>query len=184
MNMGIKNVIEKVGTIPGQGSILEQIDKLLRKQQRRNLFEMLEEIDKRAVENFPVVLYKSFPQNGKQNPALLRFFLPKWRGYDEVFWQALGDYIVLAVHRVTDVDYDRIRGKIKVLYFAKSKGRVKSPEHIRGIIQRIAFLIDTEDLPTDFTRFRSMADRRGQIGEISKEQAALIGAAIKLLPNV
>ena len=42
-------------------------------------------------------------------------------------------------------------------------------------------MIDTEDLPTDFTRFRSMADRRGQIGEISKEQAALIGAAIKLL---
>jgi hypothetical protein len=182
--MKILNVFDKVGTVPGQGSILEQIDKLLRKQQRRNLFGMLEQIDQRAVAKFPVVLYKSLPQNGKINPALLRFFLPKWQGYDEVFWQALGDYIVLSVHRVTDVDYDRIRGKIKVLYFAKSKGRVKSPEHIRSIIQRIAFLIDTEDLPTDFTRFRSMADRRGQIGEISKEQAALIGAAIKLLSIV
>jgi hypothetical protein len=184
MNREVLNAIEKVGTIPGQGSALEQIDKLLRKQQRRNLFEMLEQIEIKTVEHFPVLLYKSLPQNGKRNPALLRFLLPKWRGYDEVFWQALGDYIVLAVHRVTDVEYDRIRGKMKVLYFAKSKGRIKSPEHIRGIIQRIAFLVDTEDLPTDFTRFRRMAERRGQIGEISKEQAALIGAAIKLLSKV
>ena len=103
--MKILNVFDKVGTVPGQGSILEQIDKLLRKQQRRNLFGMLEQIDHRAVAKFPVVLYKSLPQNGKINPALLRFFLPKWQGYDEVFWQALGDYIVLSVHRVTDVDY-------------------------------------------------------------------------------
>jgi hypothetical protein len=184
MNMGILNAIERVGTIPGQGSILEQIDKLLRKEQRRNLFEMLEQLDENTVEKFPVVLYKRLPQNGKKEPALLRFLLPKWKEYDEVFWQALGDYIVLAVHRVTDVDYDRTRGKIKVLYFAKSKGRVKSPEHIRKIIQRIAFLVDTEALPTDFTRFRRMAERRGQIGELSKEQAALIGVAIKLLPGV
>lgn len=184
MHLGIQNIIEKVGTISGQGSILEQIDKILRKQQRTNLFVMLEQLDQRMVEKFPVLLYKSLPQNEKKNPALLRFFLPKWQGYDEVFWQALGDYIVLAVHRVTDVEYDRIRGKIKVLYFAKSKGRVKSPEHIRKIIQRLAFLVDTEALPTDFTRFRRMAERRGQIGEISKEQAALIGAAIKLLSEV
>jgi hypothetical protein len=184
MNMGIKNVLEKVGMVPGQGSVLEQVDKLLRKQQRTNLFEMLEQLDKETVAQFPVVLYKTLPQNGKTTPALLRFFLPKWQGYDEVFWQALGDYIVLAVHRVTDVEYDRIRGKIKVLYFAKSKGRVKSPEHIRGIIQRLAFLVDAEELPTDFTRFRRMADRRGQIGEISKEQAALIGAVIKFLPKL
>ncbi len=58
MNMGIQNVIGKVSTIPGQGSILEQINKLLRKQQRTNLFEMLEQIDKRTVEKFPVVLFR------------------------------------------------------------------------------------------------------------------------------
>jgi hypothetical protein len=184
MDMEILNVIQKVGTIPGQGSMLEQIDKVLRKQQRTNLFVMLEQIDENAIEDFPVILYKSLPQNGKRKPAVLRFFLPKWQGYDEVFWQALGDYIVLAVHRVTDVDYDRLRGKIKVHYFAKSKGRIKSPEHIRSIIQRLAFLIDAEDLPTDFTRFRSMAERRGQIGELSKEQAAIIGVALKFLPKV
>lgn len=178
------NVLEKVVMVPGQGSALEQIDKILRKQQRTNLFEMLEKMDSATFEHFPVVLYKSFPQNGKKSPALLRFFLPKWCGYDEVFWQALGDYIVLAVHRVTDVEYERIKGKLKVLYFAKSKGRIKSPEHIRLIIQKIAFLVDNEDLPTDFTRFRRMAERRELIGEISKEQAALLGAAIKLLSKM
>lgn len=182
--MEILKVIQKVGLVPGQGSTLEQIDKLLRKQQRTNLFEMLERIDAKTVDQFPVILYKSLPQNGKIKPAVLRFYLPKWRGYDEVFWQALGDYIVLAVHRVTDVEYDRLRGKVKVLYFAKTKGRVKSPEHIRSIIQKLVYLIDTEELPTDFTRFRRMAERRGQIGELSKEQAALIGAALKFLPKL
>ncbi len=182
--MEILKVLQKLGSVPGQGSTLEQIDKLLRKQQRIILFEMLESLEEETVEKFPVILYKSFPQNGKLKPAVLRFFLPKWQGYDEVFWQALGDYIVLAVHRVTDVEYDRLRGKIKVLYFAKSKGRVKSPEHIRSIIQRLAYLVDTEDLPTDFTRFRRMAERRGQIGELSKEQAAFIGAALKFLPEL
>jgi hypothetical protein len=49
------------------------------------------------------------------------------------------------------------------------------------IIQKIAFLVDTEGLPTDFTRFRRMTERRGSLGEMSKEQAALIGAALKLI---
>lgn len=181
--MELLKVVEKLGTFPGQGSVMEQIDKLVRKQQRTNLFQMLDEIDENVIREYPVVLYKSLPQNGKKKPAVLRFYLPTWRGYNEVFWQALGDYIVLAVHRVTDVEFDRIRGKIKVLYFAKSRGRVKSPEHIRSIIQKLAFLVDTEVLPTDFTRFRRMAERRGQIGELSKEQAAIIGAALKFLPK-
>jgi len=65
-------------------------------------------------------------------------------------------------------------------YFPKLKGRIKHPEDIREIIQKIAYLVDTEGLPTDFTRFRRMTERRGSLGEMSKEQAALIGAALKL----
>jgi hypothetical protein len=49
------------------------------------------------------------------------------------------------------------------------------------IIQKIAYLVDTEGLPTDFTRFRRMTVRRDSLGEISKEQAALIGVALKLV---
>jgi hypothetical protein len=70
---------------------------------------------------------------------------------------------------------------MKLEYFEKIKGRIKFPEDIREIIQKIAFLVDTEALPTDFTRFRRMAERRGSLGEMSQEQAALIGAALKFI---
>ena len=66
-------------------------------------------------------------------------------------------------------------------YFAKIKGRIKYPDDITEIIQNIAYLVDTEALPTDYTRFRRMAERRGSLGEMSKEQAALIGAAFKFI---
>ena len=76
--------IEKVHSGVGQGSFLEQIDKRYRKQQRVTLFEMLEDVDNREVEKFPVDLYKHIAQNGKKQPALLRFSLPLWKNYDEI----------------------------------------------------------------------------------------------------
>jgi hypothetical protein len=173
--------IEKVHSSIGQGSVLEQIDKFYRKQQRLALFQMLEKVDNKEVDNFPVVLYKHIEQKGKKQPALLRFSLPLWINHDEIFWQSLGDYVILAVHRVKDLDFDRARGRMKVEYFAKIKGRIKYPKDIREIIQKVAYLVDTEALPTDFTRFRRMAERRGSLGEMSKEQAALIGATLKFI---
>jgi hypothetical protein len=173
--------LETVHTGIGQGSVLEQIDKRYRKQQRLTLFEMLDKVGDQAVAHFPVELYRHIPQIGKKQPALLRFSLPLWKNHDEIFWQSLGDYVILAVHRVKDLEFDRLRGRMKVEYFAKIKGRIKYPEDIRGIIQKIAHLVDTEALPTDFTRFRRMAERRDSLGEMSKEQAALIGAALKFI---
>ena len=173
--------LEKVHSGIGQGSVLEQLDKVYRKQQRLTLFELLDEVDDRAIEHFPVILYKWFPQNGKKQPAFLRFSLPLWKGHDEIFWHSLGDYVILAVHRVKDISFDSPRGRMKVEYFEKIKGRIKYPEDIRRIVQKIAFLVDTEALPTDFTRFRRMAERRDSLGEMSKEQAAVIGAALKLI---
>ena len=180
MDTSMNNVLDKLGTHPGQGNVLEQIEKLLRRQHRRRLYEMLDHIDKNKVGNLVVTLEKYVPQIGRKRPAILRFSLSKWQGYDELFWQALGDYAILALHRVKDVEYDVTRAKIKVRYFAKLEGDVKSPERIGEIIQGIAHLIDTEALPTDFTRFRRMTERRGSLGEMSKEEAALIGAAIKV----
>jgi hypothetical protein len=133
------------------------------------------------VEHFPVVLYRHIAQYGKKIPALLRFYLPLWENHDEIFWQSLGDYVILAVHRVKDLEFDRVRGRMKLEYFVKIKGRIKYPEDIRKIIQKIAYLVDTEALPTDFTRFRSMAERRESLGQMSKEQAAVIGAALKFV---
>jgi hypothetical protein len=181
MTSTLKTVLGKVHNGLGQGGVLEQIDKIFRKQQRITLFELLETIDNKDMEPFPVVLYKSIAQNGKKQPALLRFYLPFWKDHDEIFWQSLGDYIILAVHRVKDIEFDRTRGRMKMEYFSKIKGRIKHPEDIRQIIQKIAYLVDIEALPTDFTRFRRMAERRDSLGEMSKEQAALIGAALKFI---
>jgi hypothetical protein len=182
METAIEKILETVGTIPGQGGLLEQFDKRLRKLQRRVMFELLDSISKEEVEQLPVELYKTVLMDGNRVPALFRFYLPTWRGYDEVFWQALGDYAILSLHRVKDLEYNSAKGTIKIEYFVRTSGRIRSPEEIRGIIQKIAFLVDNETLPTDFTRFRSMAERRGQIGELSKEEAAAIGALLKLLP--
>jgi hypothetical protein len=181
MKNSLSIALEKVHSGVGQGSVLEQIDKRYRKQQRLTLFEMLENVDENKVENFPVILYKNIPQNGKKQPAVLRFFLPTWKNHDEIFWQSLGDYIILAVHRVKDLEFDRLRGRLKIEYFEKIKGRIKYPDDIKEIIQKISYLVDIEALPTDFTRFRRMAERRGSLGEMSKEQAAIIGAAFKFI---
>ena len=176
-----KTELENVYKSIGQGSVLEQIDKRYRKMQRLNLFELLEKMDDKEVENFPVHLYKQIPQYGKKQAALLRFYLPLWINHDEMFWQALGDYVILAVHRVKDLNFDIDRGRLKLEYFPKIKGRIKYPQDIREIIQKIAYLVDAELLPTDFTRFRRMAERRGSLGEMSKGQAAIIGAALKFI---
>jgi hypothetical protein len=173
--------LEKVHAGVGQGSLLEQLDKRYRKHQRLILFEMLEKIDRKAFQHFPVILYREVAQVGKKQPALLRFHLPLWENHDEIFWQSLGDYVILAVHRVTDLEFDRSRGRMKVEYFPKIKGRIKHPRDIREIIQKLAVMVDTEDLPTDFTRFRRMTERRGSLGEMSKEQAAAIGALLKFV---
>jgi hypothetical protein len=178
----IQNILGTVGTIPGQGGLLEQFDKRLRKLQRKVMFELLEGISREEIETLPVELYKMVLIDGKNRPALFRFHLPTWEGYDEVFWQALGDYAILALHRVKDLEYNAAKGKMKIEYFVKTSGRIRSPEEIRTIVQKIAYLVDNEVLPTDFTRFRSMAERRGQIGELSKEEAAAIGALLKMLP--
>ncbi len=181
MENSFVTALETVHAGVGQGGVLEQIDKRYRRQQRLTLFEMLEAVSSLDVENFPVIFYKHIPQNGKKEPALLRFSLPLWKNHDEIFWQALGDYVILAVHRVKDLEFDKLRARLKVQYFAKIKGRIKHPEDIRQIILKIAYLVDTEALPTDFTRFRRMAERRGSLGEMSKEQAAVIGVALKFI---
>jgi len=181
MDKSTGNILDKLGSRPGQGSVLEQIEKLLRRAQRRKLYEMLDQIDNSKIRDSVVKLEKCIPQIGRKRPASLRYLLPNWQGYDELFWQALGDYAILALHRVKDVDYDTTRAKIKIQYFAKLEEEAKSPERIGEIIQGIAYLIDTEALPTDFTHFRRMTERRGSLGEMSKEEAALIGATIKLV---
>lgn len=169
-------------SIPGQGSALEQMDKLIRRTQRIALYEILDQANPKELDQFPIITDNSIAQCGKKLPARLRYRLPTWRGYDDVFWQALGDYIILALHRVKDVEYDSQRAKICIQYFNKATGKIiKSAEDIRIIIRGLAYLIDTEFLPTDFTRFRRMTERKDSLGEVSKEKAALAGLILKFI---
>lgn len=177
----LTTVLEEIHTSVGQGGILEQIDKLCRRQQRLTLFQILEKVEDADYKKYPVIIYKHIPQNGKKQPALLRFSLPFWKGHDEIFWQALGDYVILVIHRVKDLNFDKSLGRMKMTYFPKIKGRIKYPQDIGVIIQKIAYLVDSEVLPTDFTRFRRMTERHGSLAEMSKEQAALIGVALKVI---
>lgn len=103
MNDAIREVLEMAVTEPGQGSVMEKLDKKVRKIQRVRLYEMLEQIE----DDFPVELCKHIPQVGKIRPAVLRFHLPKWRYYDEIFWQALGDYVILALRSIKDIEFNR-----------------------------------------------------------------------------
>ncbi len=185
METSIEKILENVSTTPGQGGLLKQFEKRLRKMQRKVLFKMIDSLAEEAVERVPVVLYKAVLMEGNKMPSLLRFHLPTWREYDQVFWQALGDYAILTLHRVKDLEYDAYSGKMKIEYFVRAPetgGRVRSTEEIRKIIQKIAFLVESEKLPTDFTHFRRMAERKGQIGEVSQEKAVAFGALLKLLP--
>ena len=69
--------LEKVHSGVGQGSVLEQIDKRYRKQQRLTLFGMLEQIDNNKINDFPVILYKHIAQNGKKTAGVVAIFSPE-----------------------------------------------------------------------------------------------------------
>jgi hypothetical protein len=179
MDNTVQKVLEMIITEPGQGNVMEKLDKKVRKLNRVKLYEMLEQIKS----DFPVELYRYIPQVGKIQPAVLRFRLPKWRHYDEIFWQALGDYVILALRSVKDIKFNGQAAKLKIEYFATKK-RHKSPEEITEIVKGLACLIDAESLSTDFTHFRRMAERRGSLGEMKKEQAALFGVALQMATSV
>lgn len=175
MDDTIQKVFEMSFIQPGQGNIMEKLDKKVRRLQRARLYEMLEQVKS----DFPIDLYHYIPQIGKIRPAVLRFHLPQWRHYDEVFWQALGDYVILALRSVKDIEFNKLTAKLKIEYFATKK-RSKSPEEIRVIVKGLACLIDEEFLSTDFTHFRRMAEKRGSLGEMKKGQAALFDVALQM----
>jgi hypothetical protein len=173
----MQKVVEMIVSSPGQGSVLEKLDKKIRKLERETLYKMLEQIKGRG--DFVVDLYKHIPQVGRIRPAVLRFHLPAWRHYDEVFWRALGDYVILALRSIKDIEFDKTSAKLKIEYFATKK-RPKSTEELTEIVRGLAILIDMEMLSTDFTHFRRMAERRGSLGEMKKEEAALLGVAFEM----
>jgi hypothetical protein len=179
MEMEMQKAIEKLFARPGQGSLLEQMDKLLREIQRSVLEKLLKGVDPEEAERFVVDMYYFQPQVKMKEPTLARFSLPQWKGFNEVFWQALGDYLILTLHSVIDVDFNRSKGALKIRYFHAEYSN-KTPEDVKRVIKQLAVLIEKRVLPTDFTIFRRMAERSQSIGEISKKEAAMIGGAFEL----
>lgn len=179
MDVEIQNVLGKLFIRPGQGSLLEQMEKLLREVQRTELNKLLKGVDPKETDQFIVDIYHFQPQVKMKEPTLVRFNLPKWKGFNEVFWQALGDYLILTLHSVIDVDFNRVKGALKVRYFHTEDSQ-KYPEDIKNVIKKLAVLVEKRILPTDFTIFRRMAERTRSIGEISKKEAAIIGGVFEL----
>jgi adenylosuccinate lyase len=56
---GIQKILETVSTVPGQGGLLEQFDKRLRKLQRKMIFELFEKVSKEE---------KDRPDDRQRNP--------------------------------------------------------------------------------------------------------------------
>lgn len=176
-----QDIVEDLLNNPGQGGLPEQIAKKIRKGQREVLYGMINEVSEEDAAAMPVSCYKHIRQVGKKRPALMRFGIPKWKGHLEVFWQALGDYLILALHSVDDIEYDDMRGVIMIKYSDTLSRRAKPPEFIATVIAKIAVLIDQEKLQADFTRFRRMSERKGTLGEMPAWAGALMAIAPKVI---
>jgi hypothetical protein len=68
MDKSTNDVLDRLGTRPGQGSLLEQVEKLLRRQQRRNLYKMLDQIDKNKVGDLVSRLKNASRRSGEKGP--------------------------------------------------------------------------------------------------------------------
>jgi hypothetical protein len=178
----LATITQEIDSTPGQGNFLEQINKMLRKKQRGALFDMFRELDNKGIKLPEVILYKNIPQTEKQYPARLRFKLPDWENnHHDVFWKSLVYYTELAVHRVTNNSYDKNGGTLMIEYFQKDQGHKREPEDVLEIIKKNSYLVDNEILPTDYTRFRLMAEHSDTVGEMSPTQAALVGLLLKII---
>jgi hypothetical protein len=99
--MTFLDVLETVTKGPGQGRLLEQIEKIVRAQQRERLCALLVQIDEEKLQGTKVLLEFSLPQKGKCDPAINRFVILSWKRYDEIYWRALVDYTILALRQLT-----------------------------------------------------------------------------------
>jgi hypothetical protein len=176
-----QDIVEELLNNPGQGGLLEQIAKKIRRGQREVLYKLISEVSDEDASSMPVACYKHVHQVGKKRHAIMRFDIPKWKGHLEVFWQALGDYLILALHSVDDIEYDDMRGVIMIKYSNTLSRRAKPPEFIATVIAKIAILIDQEKLQIDYTRFRRMSERKGTLGEMPAWAGALMAIAPKVI---
>ena len=164
--LSFQDILETVSHEPGQGRLLDQIEKIVRVQQRDRLDVILSQVAEDQLLPVQVLLERELPQRGKSNPAYNRFVIPSWKKHDDIYWQSLVDYIVLALRTFKEIDFCAKRGKLVLHYFDIPGGAAR----VQDVIRRLVWLIDSENLSVDFTRSRWMENWRHTVASMSREE--------------
>ena len=175
-----QDILEMVSHEPGQGRLLEQIEKIVRVQQRDRLYVILSQIAEDQLLPVQVLLERDLPQRGKFNSAYNRFLIPSWKRYDEIYWQSLVDYTILALRTFKEIDFCANRGKLVLRYFDIPG---ETPQ-VQDVIRRLVWLIDNDHLPVDFTRSRWMENWRHTVASLSREEVFTAIGALEILPKL
>ena len=178
--LSFQDILETVSHEPGQGRLLDQIEKILRVQQRERLDIVLSQVAEDQLLPVQVLLERDLPQRGKSNPAYNRFVIPSWKKYDDIYWQSLVDYIVLALRTFKEIDFCARRGKLVLHYFDIPGGAAR----VQDVIRRLVWLIDNEHLSVDFTRSRWMENWRHTVASMSREEVLTAAGILEIVPKL
>ena len=178
--LSFQDILETVSHEPGQGRLLDQIEKILRVQQRERLDSVLSQVAEDQLLPVQVLLERDLPQRGKSNPAYNRFVIPSWKKYDDIYWQSLVDYIVLALRTFKEIDFCAKRGKLVLHYFDIPGGAAR----VQDVIRRLVWLIDSENLSVDFTRSRWMENWRHTVASMSREEVLTAAGILEIVPKL
>lgn len=175
-----QDILETVSHEPGQGHLLEQIEKIVRAQQRERLYSVLSQIPEDKLLPVQVLLERDFPQRGKRKSAYNRFRIPSWQRYDDIYWQSLIDYTILALRTFKEIDFCAIRGKLVLQYFDIPGETFR----VQDVIRRLVWLIDNDHLSVDFTRSRWMESWRQTVASMSREEIFTAASIVEVAPKL
>jgi hypothetical protein len=178
--LSFQDILETVSHEPGQGRLLDQIEKILRVQQRERLDIVLSQVAEDQLQPVQVLLERDLPQRGKSNPAYNRFVIPSWKKHDDIYWQSLVDYIVLALRTFKEIDFCAMRGKLVLHYFDIPGGTAR----VQDVIRRLVWLIDNDHLSVDFTRSRWMENWRHTVASMSREEVLTAAGILEIVPKL
>jgi len=164
---------------PGQGSIDEQKDKIMREEQRGPLYELIHRIGDEEVKGHVSVYHEQTP-SGFSEPSLMRFYVPRWKKFHEVYWESMSGRLKLAVGGVVKLEYDNTLGTLMIRHFDTPGHQKKPAEFVAKVIAKLCLLVESGELTTDFTRWRHKAEYSSAVGQLSPGQATFLVTILKL----
>jgi hypothetical protein len=175
-----QDILETVSHEPGQGRLVEQIEKIVRVQQRERLNVMLSQVAEDQLQRVEVLLERDLPQRGKCNSAYNRLLIPSWKKYDDIYWQSLVDYAILALRTFKEIHFCAIRGTLVLHYFDIPGGTPR----VQDVIRRLVWLIENNHLSVDFTRSRWMESWRHTVASMSREEVLTVAGILEIVPKL